>query len=355
VTRLRGLLPPLVAFLCEELVLLGAAWAAGVDPFSSASLARWDSEHYLSIAEHGYTLFRCPPPYPAGAWCGNSGWFPLYPLLVRALGPSYVTAGAAVSAIARFLTFVLLWRELADQPRKNAWLALFTAAAFFGAVYQRTVFPVSLFTLLSLATLAFARRRRYLAAGLAGALAATAYSTGFLLAPVLALAALCDGRRLKSAAVSAGAVLLGFASVLALHAATVGAWNAFFLVQSKYGHGLGSPLAPLLRAGSFLVAGSPELIAIGAETIAISALVVVLVVRAIRDGADKAPLFFVLIFWLVPLALGRGVHLYRAEALLVPACLLTVRWPPAWQVALLAVAGTLLPVMDYLFFTGVLI
>src|SRR5688572_5302295 len=71
---------------------LVAAVAALADEgyFNASSWVRWDSGHYLHIAGKGYEFFPCAGkfgyPDTATEHCGNTGWFPGYPLLVGALG-----------------------------------------------------------------------------------------------------------------------------------------------------------------------------------------------------------------------------------------------------------------------------
>ncbi|MFE1557601.1 hypothetical protein ACFW6V_21805, partial [Streptomyces sp. NPDC058734] len=61
----RRLLPPLVAWLVANLLTwaVAAASVAGdgsrVRYWSTGGRTRWDSAHYLSIAETGYEMFRC--------------------------------------------------------------------------------------------------------------------------------------------------------------------------------------------------------------------------------------------------------------------------------------------------------
>ena len=66
--------------------------------FSAAPWLRWDSFHYLSIAKDGYTAQTC------GEFiCGNTGWFPLYPALIRlvaAAGTSYSYSAFFISVAA---------------------------------------------------------------------------------------------------------------------------------------------------------------------------------------------------------------------------------------------------------------
>jgi len=85
----RWLLPPLLAFLLVQGVLLLAASAVGrggqqyLDP---SMRGHWDAGQYLSIARSGYTLVHCDPhrtPFEATDWCGRAGWFPLYPALLH--------------------------------------------------------------------------------------------------------------------------------------------------------------------------------------------------------------------------------------------------------------------------------
>src|SRR5258708_572985 len=64
-------------------------------------------------------------------------------------------------------------------------LAALVLTAFFpGSIYQQAVFPVSLFLLCAVAFLALCERQKWAPAAGAGALAAMAYPTGFLLAPL---------------------------------------------------------------------------------------------------------------------------------------------------------------------------
>ena len=146
-----------------------------------APLARWDSTWYLGIAHSGY----------AGE---SSAFFPLYPLLVRALAPTGAPAALlfmayVVSLASLFGALWLLQRlatlELGDERTARIavlMLALFPGALWFGAPYSE-----SLFLLLSVGAFYAARTGRWAAAGICAALASATRSAGIVLVLPLVL------------------------------------------------------------------------------------------------------------------------------------------------------------------------
>jgi hypothetical protein len=154
----------------------GPAGNALVAPF-----ARWDSVWYLAIANDGY---------PADD-ARRAAFFPLYPLLVRAVSGVVgdpIVAGVLVSLACFGAALVLLHRltalELgAPAARMTVWaMALFPGAVFFSMVYSE-----ALFLALSVGAVYAARTGRWAWAGAAGALAASTRSAGVLLLVPLAV------------------------------------------------------------------------------------------------------------------------------------------------------------------------
>ena len=147
-----------------------------------APFARWDSVHYLTIAEEGYV--ETHPPVTA--------FYPLYPLLVRAAGAplgSLPIGGVLVSMAAFLAALYLLHRlvtlELGPQYARPALLlaAFFPMAFFFSAVYSE-----ALFLALSVGAVYAARSGRWAVAAGLGALAAATRNVGVLVAvPILIL------------------------------------------------------------------------------------------------------------------------------------------------------------------------
>jgi hypothetical protein len=145
---------------------------------------RFDALWFLRIAEEGYRVDD-----------GSAAFFPLFPLTVRAV--SFVAGGhpfgaAVVVSNLAFLaalvvTYLLTELEHGERRARTTvvLLAFFPTSYFFLMPYSE-----SLFLLLAVATFWFARRGRWVGAGIAGALAALTRGVGIALAPALAIEAL---------------------------------------------------------------------------------------------------------------------------------------------------------------------
>ncbi|MFM8321494.1 MAG: mannosyltransferase family protein [Chloroflexota bacterium] len=187
--RWRWLWIPLAAFLVSRLLIFGAGivgdtmmpteeghWLADADSPFLSQWTKWDSQYYVDIATNGY-WFR--PQRQS-----NVAFFPLYPMLMRVLGPyvgGVIPAGFLVSNLALLggLIFLYLLAELetsaASAERSVFYLALFPTAFFFSCVYTE-----SLFLLLTVGAMYFARRRAWIPAALLGLLASATRNLGVL-------------------------------------------------------------------------------------------------------------------------------------------------------------------------------
>jgi hypothetical protein len=135
---------------------------------------RFDALHYQRIADRGY-ISPDDTVFP-----------PLYPLLVRLagalLGGDSLLGGLLVSNLACLGLFVLLHRLATDEwgeqvaSRAVIFLAVFPTSFFLLAPYSE-----SLFCMLVVAAFYWARKGKWLAAGLGAALAALTRLTGWVL------------------------------------------------------------------------------------------------------------------------------------------------------------------------------
>jgi mannosyltransferase PIG-V len=149
---------------------------------SLVSWVRWDAAWYLSVAEHGYSFDPVGP--------SNVAFFPLLPLLIKGvatLTDNVVVAGLLVTNLAALGAILALWRWVRVEAGPGAaeravlWLLVYPFSFFLHSIYAESLF----FLLATLALDASARRRR-LAAGLWGGLAAATRPMGVFLSPALA-------------------------------------------------------------------------------------------------------------------------------------------------------------------------
>ncbi len=370
---LRWAAAPALVFVLARLLLALARDRVGIGP-TADSWIHWDALLYLDIADRGYVLMPCGAEYPPGSWCGNAGWFPGYPAVVQALtglGVTPAVAAAAVSATCALALLVVLWvRFLGAEASARNLLLLGLAAVFPGAVYQHAGFPLSLLVLAVLVHLDLLRRRRWVLAGLAGAVAVATYPVAAVL-PVTGLlgaAVLARGGRWQR--VRAGLVVGalagagGLAVALRLRVAT-GHADAYLMVQEKYGHGVNPPwetvrdtVRPLWGGPGFTAETATRwqtLLVLVLVLLCLGGLARALLAR--RPGAvEDVPVALLLLgAWLMPLVVGSGVSLYRSEALLVPGVVLLRHLPRDATTALLVLAVPLAYVMAQLFFLGTLV
>jgi len=153
---------------------------------------RWDTVWYLKIAAFGYS-----------SQDGTLAFMPLYPWLVRGLGAltgNYLLAALIISNLACLLALLLFYEVVLGEVRNNdiALWGTFLLASFPSAFFLFTAYTDSLFLALALAAWLFARRGKWLAAGLLAALATLCRLQGALLSIVLlwAFLAACGFERL---------------------------------------------------------------------------------------------------------------------------------------------------------------
>ena len=141
---------------------------------------RWDANHFVIVAEHGWSGPLADPARP-------SAFFPLYPLAMRAfmmIGAPPVLAGLIVSTIATYVASVFLFKlaesELGEGVGRRAalYLLLFPTAVFLAAPYSEALFLAG-----AIPAFYFARQRKWLWAALPAAVAMGSRAAGvFLLA-----------------------------------------------------------------------------------------------------------------------------------------------------------------------------
>jgi hypothetical protein len=216
------------------------------------TFAAWDSGWYFDIARRGY--------YWSASGQSSLAFFPLYPLLMRALAWPFGgsdralwLSGIAISYASLLLGLALLHRLAEAQlggreaaRRTVLYVAVFPFAYFFTQVYAE-----SPFLLTSVAALAAAFASRWAAAGGFGALAVLTRPNGILIgAPLLLLALGGKPRPLELARRLAvlSPVPLAFLGFCAFARALSGDPLGWLHAQSQWGYSVGhAPWVELMR------------------------------------------------------------------------------------------------------------
>jgi len=182
----KWILEVLVVVLVVKLLALALSVSAWLviqnQPVDLLSLwNRWDAPHYVDIARYGYTA------------AGEQRFFivfpPLFPLFIRLLAfatPSYELAALLVSNFASVLASVYLFKlARLDLPESAALRSVFYFCIFPTAYFLIAGYSESLFLLLTISCIYYARTRRWALAGLAGMLSTATRLTGLALVPAL--------------------------------------------------------------------------------------------------------------------------------------------------------------------------
>jgi len=219
-----------VLVVVSVLWLPGHVGLHGWGPFGDlvfGPFARWDAGWFVAIARHGYENTQ------------SAAFFPLYPLVVRAVGVvlrSDVAAGVLVSLASAAGAATMLAR----LPRGRAavtLLALYPLAFVFTAPYSD-----ALFLLLAIASFDAARRGRSVAAGILGGLAVASRLLGLALLPALVVLLWRRGPRRLAPLLLLPAALGAYMLYLHEH---FGDWLEFAHAEGVYWLRHTPPLGPL--------------------------------------------------------------------------------------------------------------
>lgn len=316
---LRRAAPALAAFLAVHVVglLFLAVWAHrrghGIWPMLAKE---WDSRWYLGIADHGYA-------HELGVAFdhNNLAFFPLYPLLVRAV--AVVTPGSRASTglgIAVVASLVAAWGVYAVGERlagRRAGILLATLwAALPVGLVQWMGYTESLFTVFAAWTLYAVLDERWLWAGAGACLAGLTRPTGIAVAAAVSVAALLSLRRRFSGRVLAAALLapLGWCGYLGWVGLRLGRWDGYFAVQRMWHNELDGGHETLHRLRQlFGQQHRPELFLV---VVSLTMLVsVVLFALSVWDRQPVPLLVFTGVLLVIVLCSG-GVYFPRARFLL---------------------------------------
>lgn len=269
---------------------------------------RWDTVNYLAIAEHGYR-----------SDLRLTVWPPVYPLLIRGL--SSLTGQFLLSALilgqgAAFLFFYVLYRFCADiWDEDTAHRVILFSATFPTAFFLIAGYTESLFLLFAVLSIWFARRRKWVWAGLAALISVLTRNTGIFLAIPLAWEGLeayraASDQRWKTVLLAGGACLFpiaGFASFALWVHFGLGAAYPWQTLQQEWQQFVGLPWQGWISAAVGLVKGTlpPPF---NAFSVSFDVLLGLLAVICLVIGLGKLPVSLSLFGWVTLLSALTKLH-----------------------------------------------
>jgi len=347
-----------------------AAKVAGVDPLSGSSYSRFDSGHYLSIAKGGYDYFWCGGVH-THIGCGNAGWFPGYPMLIRAahvLVPflSWEVAGIVVSQSCFLFILLFVWfRVLNEKLSLRNVLILLFIGWYPNGIYFHVIFPYTAFLVCVLIALDAASKARWRISGVLGFLAATIYPIGFLFSIPLAIATQLSTQksccRFWRGILMMGFVLYGTFTVLLYMFISTGIWNTYLSVQTKYKYAdrTRNPfhwIWRLYNEGLFESITIQQLSSLFTFSLLLICVALVLFRRiSTPTRGEIVTLIYGWIYWLFLVTVGYP-SFHRADLFLFPVGVLAARKMPLFFLIIMIILGGYMRwYISVLFFQGKII
>lgn len=255
--RLLSHAPEIVVYIAVRAVGLMVLAAMASHPgHVTTLLVKWDGSWYLDVARHGYNTALIHRP--DGSLVNTDIiFFPLYPLLIAALGTitGLVHASLLVAFVAGIVAAVTLCRigELLVDKRTGVILAALWGAVP-AAVVESMAYTQSLITALAALTVLFLLTERWIAAGATAFLAGLTHSTGLAAAAAIGVCALASLRQASEAGqrrswnrdwrpwAAAAMGPLGALVYLAWVSYALGRWDGFVYMQSQGWNESSSPV-----------------------------------------------------------------------------------------------------------------
>lgn len=281
--------------------------------------AKWDSPHYMFIAENGYVNEGDPANFIV--------FFPLYPVLVRLItfDFAYVNlSGLLVSNLFSVAAVVYLFKlaklDYSDSIAKKAvlFLCVFPTAYFLSAVFTE-----SLFLAVVIASLYYARQGKWGFAGALGLLASLTRLAGALMLPVLAVEYFHQkGWKPKAADLRllwVGLPVLGFVVYLLINYAVTGGFFMFMEIQRTHWYETFDPLAGLVQALNWPSHSTfPDSLTVGYAQVAFAGLGLFMILIGYFAKLRPSYQVYMLFNWLLAVSISFWISVPRYVLTLFP-------------------------------------
>ncbi|MBE3117009.1 hypothetical protein IMZ68_07370 [Candidatus Bathyarchaeota archaeon] len=317
--------------------------------------AKWDSPHYMYIAQHGYVNQGDPANFIV--------FFPLYPFLVRLITFDFAYAnlsGLIISNVSSIFAVVYLFKlvklDYSDSVAKRAvlYLCVFPTAYFLSAVFTE-----SLFLTLVVASLYYARNGRWGLAGFLGFLAALSRIAGLILLPVLVVEYLYQKKwKIRSSDLRllwAGLPALGFVVYLVINFVVTGGFLTFMEVERVHWFQTLDPLGGFAGALRWAVGRSfPDSLTIGYAQVVFAFLGFMMVLAGYWFKLRPSYQVYMLFTWVLAVSTGFWISVPRYVLVMFPMfiVLALISTKKSVAIAIVAVSSIALVFFTWLFATG---
>jgi len=195
---------------------------------------RWDAPHYQTLAQNGYVN--------GGDEANFIVFFPLYPLLIKAVTFDFAYANISALAVANIcslIAFIYLYKLAKMEFNESAALKTVLFLSVFPTAYFLTVpYTEGLFFATVIACFYYARKNSWALAGLLGFLAALTRLAGLLVLPALLVEYYHQRgwkpQKTRLNVVFAFSALAGFSIYLGINAVVTGNPFTFMAIEATH-------------------------------------------------------------------------------------------------------------------------
>ena len=281
--------------------------------------AKWDSPHYMFIAQNGYVNEGDPANFIV--------FFPLYPLLVRLITFDFAyinLSGLVIANISSIIAVIYLFKlaklDYSDSIAKKAvlYLSVFPTAYFLSAVLTE-----SLFLALAIASLYYARNAKWPLAGFLGLLASLTRIAGLLLLPVLVVEYFNQKEwKIKAANLKlfwTSLPAFGFLIYLIINYQVTGNFFTFMEIERVHWYQTLDPIGGLAGAiGWFGSNEFPKNLTLGYAQVAFAVFGLLMVLASYKAKMRPSYQAYLLLTWMLSVSTGFWISVPRYVLIMFP-------------------------------------
>jgi Gpi18-like mannosyltransferase len=318
--------------------------------------SKWDSPHYMFIAENGYVNEGDPANFIV--------FFPLYPLLVRLItfdfayiNLSGLIVSNAFSVIAVVYLFKLARLDYSDSVAKKAvlYLSVFPTAYFLSAVLTE-----SLFLALVIASLHYARNAKWPLAGFLGLFASLTRIAGLLILPVLVVEYFHQKEwKIKAANLKlfwTSLPVSGFLAYLIINYQVTGGFFTFMEIERVHWYQTLDPVGGLSGALGWLVSNEfPRNLTLGYAQVIFAVFGLLMVLAGYKAKLRPSYQVYLLLTWMLSVSTGFWISVPRYVLTMFPMFTILALYSQKRVVTTIAVAisSAALGYFTWLFASGI--